>query len=84
MSTGNPVATRSEIADIAVLQSQMAIASESLARIEAKLDTFNTLFVTKAEFGEFKQRWFLSHTLSAVFGGVLTGICVYVFTQIVK
>jgi hypothetical protein len=66
---------------VAVLQSQMSTATDTLARIETKLDTFNSMFVSKAEFQEFKQRWFLSHTLAAVAGAVVTGVLTYIITK---
>jgi hypothetical protein len=64
-------------ASVAVLQSQMSTMSDTVSRIETKLDAFNNNFVTKAEFSEFKQRWFFSHTLAAVAGSVMSGVIVY-------
>lgn len=78
------MATQSENADIAVLQNQMKTVSETMIRVETKLDVFNTIFVTKAEFVEFKQRWFLSHAMSGIAGGVITGVAIYILTQVIK
>lgn len=66
---------------VAVLQSQMSTVSDTVSRIEVKLDTFNNSFVTKAEFNEFKQRWFFSHTLAALMGSIISGVTVYVLTH---
>ena len=75
--------TTNDSAAIAVLQSQMTSMTTVVERIDTKLDALNTLYVTKAEFAEFKQRWFLSHTLAAVFGGLLTGLTTYVITHLI-
>lgn len=68
--------------DVAVLKSQMATTLDTVGRIETKLDTFNNQFVTKAEFDEFKKRWFLSHTMAGIAGAVLTGVVVYAITHL--
>lgn len=65
-----------ENADIAVLKSEMKSLKDAALRIEEKLDKQNEVYVSKGEFNEFKQRWFLSHTLAAVMGAVISGILV--------
>lgn len=72
--------TKSQDPAVAVLQSQMKTVSDTVSRIETKLDAFNSSFVTKAEFAEFKQRWFFSHTLAGLAGAVLAGVIVYIIT----
>lgn len=72
------MATKSENADIAVLQSQMKSVLESLSSINSKLD--NT-FVTKAEFNEFKQRWLFSHIIVGILSALVTGLTVYYLTR---
>lgn len=69
---------------VAVLQNQVANISDVVGRIETKLDTFNNSFVTKAEFDEFKKRWFLSHTMAGISGAVLTGVIIYIINNIGK
>lgn len=66
---------------VAVLQSQMSTMSDTVSRIESKLDVFSQLFVTKSEFTEFKQRWFYSHTLAAATGATMSGLLVYILTK---
>lgn len=59
------MATQSENSDIAVLQTQMKSVMDSTLRIETKLDTYTSLFVTRNEFNAFKRQYWLSHTLTA-------------------
>lgn len=68
--------------DVAVLKSQITTITDTVSRIETKLDTFNNQFVTKAEFDEFKKRWFLSHTMAGIAGAVLTGVSVYIINNL--
>lgn len=70
--------------DVAVLKSQMATTLDTVGRIETKLDTFNNQFVTKAEFEEFKKRWFLSHTMAGIAGAVLASVIVYIINNLIK
>lgn len=69
---------------VAVLQSQMATVSDTVGRIETKLDAFNAQFVTKDEFTEFKKRWAFSHVIVALVSSVCTGLIIYFITQGVK
>ena len=78
------MATSSENADIAVLQSQMKILMDTANRVETKLDQINQTYVTREEFAEFKKRWFLSHTLAAGAGSVITGVVIYILTHMGK
>lgn len=75
------MATHSEATDIAVLKTEVKTIKEVLQRVEQKIDEQTNLYVTRAEFNEFKQRWFLSHTLAGVAGAVLTGVVVYAITH---
>jgi len=74
------MATASETTDIAVLKTKMENVEIVLSRVEKKIDAQTDLYVTRTEFNEFKQRWFLSHSLAAVIGSVLTGLIVYFLT----
>lgn len=78
------MATMQENADIAVLKSQMKTALEGITSINQKLDNQAGLYVTQSEFTEFKKRWFLSHTLAGLAGSVLTGVILYIITQIAQ
>ena len=78
------MATKTESAEIAVLQTQMKSVIDCVVRIEEKLDMQSSLFVTSAEFNEFKKRWLLSHTMSAFAGSVVTALTIYIITQGIK
>lgn len=78
------MATKSTETEIGILQTQMKSVMECVGRIEEKLDTQLGLFVTKAEFDEFKKRWLLSHTMSAFAGSVITAITIYIITHGIK
>lgn len=80
MSKGRRMATISENADIAVLQSQMATVIKGVADINNKLDTQTTMFVTHGEFNEFKKRWALSHSIVAILTATVTALIVYFIT----
>lgn len=74
------MATKSENADIAVLQSQMSSVLEGIKRIDKKLDDQTNLYVTRGEFDEFKKRWALSHIIVGIISAIVTGLVVYFFT----
>lgn len=74
------MATKSENADIAVLQSQMITVIEGVSDINKKLDSQMSLFVTHGEFNEFKKRWALSHSIVAIMTAVGTALIVYFLT----
>lgn len=76
--------TKTESAEIAVLQTQMKGVMECATRIEEKLDLQTSLFVTKSEFNEFKKRWLLSHSMSAIAGSVVTALIIYIITHGIK
>ena len=78
------MATKTEAAEIAILQTQMATVLASVARIEKKLDEQAAIFITRGEFDEFKKRWFLSHSISALFGSIITGLSIYVITHAIN
>ena len=78
------MATKTESAEIAVLQTQMVSLMSCVKRIEEKLDLQTSMFVTKSEFSEFKKRWLLSHTMSAFAGSVVTALTIYIITQGIK
>lgn len=78
------MATQQENADIAVLKSQMKTALDGISSINTKLDNQAGIYVTNAEFNEFKKRWFLSHTLAAIAGSILTGTVLYIITHFVR
>jgi hypothetical protein len=75
------MATQTEQTDIAVLKTEVKTIKEVLVRVESKIDAQSELFVSRTEFNEFKQRWFFSHTLSAIAGSVVAGISVYILTN---
>lgn len=75
------MATQDEKSQIAVLQSQMQTVIKGIEGINSKLDNQAGLYVTQAEFKEFKQRWFLSHTLAAFAGAVIAGVVTYWLTR---
>lgn len=75
------MATANEQTDIAVLKTEVKTIKEVMVRIEQKIDNQTDLYVTRNEFNEFKQRWFLSHTLAAVAGSIITGLIVYFLTN---
>lgn len=70
-----------EQASIAVLSSQMNEVIKRLDNIDKKQSEQVSLYVTRSEFGEFKQRWFFSHTLAAIAGAVMSGLVVYYLTN---
>lgn len=71
------MATKSENADIAVLQTEMKTMSDAVRRIETKLDMQNAVYVTRGEFDEFKKRWVMSHLIAAIVPSILTGLVVH-------
>lgn len=75
------MATAAEVTDIAVLKTKVDNIEKVLGRVESKIDAQNELYITRTEFNEFKQRWFLSHSLSAVLGAVMAGLIVYYLTK---
>lgn len=75
------MATAQETTDIAVLKTEVKTIKDVLVRVESKIDAQNDLYVTRNEFNEFKQRWFLSHTLAGFAGAVLAGVLVYILTK---
>lgn len=78
------MATAVETTDIAVLKTKVDNIDKVIARVESKIDAQTDLYVTRTEFNEFKQRWFLSHTLAGLAGGVLTGVVIYIINNISK
>lgn len=74
------MATKSENADIAVLQSQMQTVIEAVGQINKKLDEQVKLYVTRGEFSEFKRRWALSHLIVGILSAVVTAVIIYVVT----
>lgn len=73
------MSSKSENAEIAVLQSQMDEVlgnqkemSGDLKAVSQKLDNFAQSFVPRKEYDEFKKGNWARHTLSAVAGAVLT------------
>ena len=70
--------------EIGILQTQMKSVMECATRIEEKLDLQTSLFVTKSEFNEFKKRWLLSHSMSAIAGSVVTALIIYIITHGIK
>ena len=78
------MATKTESAEIAVLQTQMKSVMDCATRIEEKLDMQTSMFVTSAEFNEFKKRWLLSHSMSAIAGSVVTALIIYIITHGIK
>lgn len=77
---GDKMATKSENADIAVLQSQMITVIDGVGNINKKLDSQMSMFVTHGEFDEFKKRWALSHSIVAIMTAVITALIVYFIT----
>jgi hypothetical protein len=75
------MATKSENADIAVLQSQMETVISGVDGINKKLDGQAQTFVPKGEFEEFKKRWMLSHVIVGFVSAVLTGLTVYFISR---
>lgn len=75
------MATAAETTDIAVLKTKVENIEKIMGRVEGKIDAQTDLYVTRNEFNEFKQRWFLSHSLSAVAGAVIAGVLVYILTK---
>lgn len=75
------MATAIENADIAVLKTKTENIEKVLARVESKLDAQTNVYVTQAEFKEFKQRWFLSHTLAGMAGAILSAAITYWLTR---
>lgn len=75
------MATQSEQTDIAVLKTKVDNIEKVLVRVEQKIDSQTDLYVTRTEFNEFKQKWFLSHSMAAIIGSVLTGLIVYFLTH---
>jgi uncharacterized protein YgiM (DUF1202 family) len=73
--------TTPQTTDIAVLKTKVENIDKVLTRVETKIDAQSELYVTRTEFNEFKSKWLLSHTLSAVMGSVLTGLIVYFLTR---
>lgn len=75
------MATAAETTDIAVLKTKVDNIEKVLGRVEGKIDAQTDLYVTRTEFNEFKTRWLLSHTLTALIGAVLSGLIVYFLTH---
>lgn len=71
------MATQSENADIAVLQTEMRTLKDAALRIETKLDAFNAMFVTRGEFNAFKRQYWLSHSMTAIITAAITGLVLY-------
>lgn len=69
--------TISENADIAVLQTEMKSVKDTVLRIETKLDTQTSMYVTRTEFMAFKRQYWLSHSLTAVLTAVVTYLVAY-------
>lgn len=75
------MATASEATDIAILKTKVENIEKVLSRVEGKIDAQTDLYVSRTEFNEFKARWLLSHSLSAVLGAVMSGLIVYFLTH---
>lgn len=73
------MATISENADIAVLQSQMKTLITSVESINTKLDNQNGIYVTRGEFTEFKSRWLFSHIVVALITAIVVALVEYYF-----
>lgn len=71
------MATVSENADIAVLQSEMRTVKDATLRIETKIDAYNTIFVTRNEFNAFKRQYWLSHSMTALITAAISGLIFY-------
>lgn len=71
------MATISENADIAVLQSQMKTLINSVDAISTKLDNQNSIYITRGEFTEFKSRWLFSHVIVALLTAIIVGLIEY-------
>jgi len=78
------MATKTESAEIAVLQTQVGSLIESVARIEEKIDNQAGSYVTRGEFTEFKKRWLYSHSMSAFFGSLITAVIIYIVTHAIN
>lgn len=76
----NRMATKSENADIAVLQTQMVAALKGIDSIDKKLDDQVATYVTKGEFSEFKKRWALSHAIVGIVSSAATALIFYYIT----
>lgn len=75
------MANKSENAEIAVLQTQMADVQQTVSRIETKLDNQMTSYLTKDEFITFKKQYWLSHSLTAVLVAGLTALLFWFFNH---
>lgn len=78
------MASKSENAEIAVLQTQMTGVEQTVTRIESKIDTLGQSYVTvndftmlKSDFIAFKKQYWLSHTLTALLTAAIISLIYY-------
>lgn len=76
------MATKSENADIAVLQTQMKTVQDAVMRIETKLDTQINTYVTKNEFDEYKKSQNWQKVFLSVGSLVVGALVAYFFSTI--
>ncbi|MDE1829387.1 MAG: hypothetical protein KGI25_03590 [Thaumarchaeota archaeon] len=79
------MSVKSDNAEIAVLQTQMEdvkgqirSVSETVSRIEAKMDNRDEVYVLRTDFAQFKKQYWLSHTLTALLTAIIIGTIEYV------
>lgn len=80
------MASKSENSEIAVLQTQMTGVQADVTEMKGDIKEVKTLlttdhFVTQEQFRNFKNNWWLSHTLTAIITGGMIFLIQYAITH---
>lgn len=78
------MATKSENADIAVLQAEMKSVKETLLRIEGKLDLQSTAYVNRSEFESYKKSQNVQKFFIAIVAIIIGALVTFFFTNVGK
>lgn len=85
------MATKSENAEIAVLQSQVLTVKDDIKEVKADVKEVkdiitgaNDIYVSKVEFAAFKRQYWLSHTLTALLTAIVVATVEYIVLNILQ
>jgi primosomal protein N' len=78
------MATKSENADIAVLQTQMANVEAAVRRIETKIDNQSNAYVTHSEFDSYKKSQTWQKVSLGIASVIIGALVTYFFSTVGK